>query len=209
MHIVDGALSGPVVLAGAGLALAGVALGLKQLDNERLPQVGVLSAVFFIASYIHLPLGFSSVHLMLHGLIGLALGWAAFPAILIALLLQAVFFGFGGFSVLGVNTFNIALPAVALFYLCRRGLAAGSGRSAALWGALAGGGAVALTSLMVAGSLALSGQAFWLAAKITLLAHIPVLIVEAFVTGYAVYLLRKVKPEFLQLSEIWQEQRYD
>lgn len=122
MHIVDGALSAPVLATGAVLSIAGVAIGLRKLDYNQLPQVGVLSAAFFVASYIHLPLGFSSVHLILNGLIGLTLGWVAFPALLVALLLQAVFFGFGGFLVLGVNAFNIAMPAVLVFYLCRKGL---------------------------------------------------------------------------------------
>ncbi|MBN3561705.1 cobalt transporter CbiM [Aliamphritea spongicola] len=203
MHIVDGALSEPVLAGGALLALAGVAYGLKKMDYEHLPQVGVLSAAFFIASYIHLPIGFSSVHLILNGLIGLALGWAAFPALLVALILQAVFFGFGGFLVLGVNTFNIALPAVMVYFLCRHGIAASSPRVAAIWGAIGGAGAVAVTTVMVAGSLALSGEAFWLAAKATLIAHIPVMLVEGFVTAAAVLLIRKVKPEFLHLAEDW------
>ncbi|WP_271270740.1 cobalt transporter CbiM [Aliamphritea hakodatensis] len=203
MHIVDGALSEPVLAGGALLALAGVAYGLKKMDYEHLPQVGVLSAAFFIASYIHLPIGFSSVHLILNGLIGLALGWAAFPALLVALILQAVFFGFGGFLVLGVNTFNIALPAVMVYFLCRHGIASSSPRVAAIWGAIGGAGAVAVTTVMVAGSLALSGEAFWLAAKATLIAHIPVMLVEGFVTAAAVLLIRKVKPEFLHLAEDW------
>lgn len=201
MHIVDGALSAPVLAGGAALAVAGVAYGLRRMDYDRLPQVGVLSAAFFVASYIHLPLGFSSVHLILNGLIGLALGWAAFPALLVALILQAVFFGFGGLLVLGVNTFNIALPAVLMFYLCRHGIANVSPRVSALWGAFGGAGAVALTTVMVAGSLALSGDAFWLAAQATLVAHIPVMLVEGFVTGAAVLLLRQVKPEFLNIDQ--------
>ncbi|RDE18252.1 cobalt transporter CbiM [Motiliproteus coralliicola] len=203
MHIVDGALSLPVLAGGAALALGGVAIGLKKMDYDHLPQVGVLSAAFFIASYIHLPLGFSSVHLILNGLIGLALGWAAFPALLVALILQAVFFGFGGFLVLGVNTFNIALPAVLVFYLCRGGIIAASPKVAALWGALGGASAIALTTILVAASLALSGEAFVLAAKATLIAHIPVMLVEGFVTGAAVLLIRQVKPEFLNISEEW------
>ncbi|WP_261841425.1 cobalt transporter CbiM [Aliamphritea ceti] len=203
MHIVDGALSEPVLAGGALLAIAGVAYGLKKMDYEHLPQVGVLSAAFFIASYIHLPIGFSSVHLILNGLIGLALGWAAFPALLVALILQAVFFGFGGFLVLGVNTVNIALPAVMVYFLCRHGIAASSPKVAAIWGAIGGAGAVAVTTVMVAGSLALSGEAFWLAAKATLIAHIPVMLVEGFVTAAAVLLIRKVKPEFLHLAEDW------
>ncbi|MFD1385076.1 cobalt transporter CbiM [Rhodanobacter aciditrophus] len=201
MHIVDGALSIPVVATGAILTLGGVALGLKKMDYDHLPQVGVLSAAFFIASYIHLPIGFSSVHLILNGLIGLALGWAAFPALLVALFLQAVFFGFGGFVVLGVNTLNIALPAVLMYYLCRHGISASSPKVAAVWGAIGGAGAIIVTTLMVALSLMMSGEAFVLAAKATFVAHIPVMVVEGFVTAAAVLLIRKVKPEFLGLDE--------
>ena len=128
---------------------------------------------------------------------------ASLCLLLVALILQAVFFGFGGFLVLGVNTFNIALPAVMVYFLCRHGIAASSPRVAAIWGAIGGAGAVAVTTVMVAGSLALSGEAFWLAAKATLIAHIPVMLVEGFVTAAAVLLIRKVKPEFLHLAEDW------
>ena len=201
MHIVDGALSVPVLATGAVFTAAGVALGLKKMDYDHLPQVGVLSAAFFIASYIHLPIGFSSVHLILNGLIGLALGWAAFPALLIALFLQAVFFGFGGFVVLGVNTLNIALPAVLVYYGCRYGIQSCSPKVAAIWGAIGGAGSIILTTLMVAVSLMLSGEGFALAAKATFIAHIPVMIIEGFVTASAVLLIRKVKPTFLGLDE--------
>ena len=60
MHIVDGALSDPVVIGGGLLTALGVAYGLKQLDTEKIPQTGILSATFFIASLIHVPLGPSS-----------------------------------------------------------------------------------------------------------------------------------------------------
>ncbi|PID42389.1 MAG: cobalamin biosynthesis protein CbiM [Gammaproteobacteria bacterium] len=201
MHIVDGALSVPVLAAGAVATVVGVAIGLKKLDYDHLPQVGILASAFFVASYIHLPVGFSSVHLILNGLIGVILGWAAFPALLVALLLQAVFFGFGGFLVLGVNTFNIAMPAVIVYYLCHRGIA--GQKHAAIWGGVAGAGAIFLTALFVALSLALSGDSFLLAAKATMVAHIPVMIVEGFVTAAAVVLVRKVKPELLNLPEDW------
>ena len=202
MHIVDGALAPEVLIGGAILALAGVAVGLKKLDYDHLPLVGVLSAAFFVASYIHLPVGFSSVHLILNGLIGVALGWAAFPALLVALILQAVFFGFGGFLVLGVNTFNIALPAVLVWYLCRPGIIRSkTPRGAAIWGGIGGALSVALTTLMVAGSLALSGEAFWLAAKATLVAHIPIIVVEGFVTAAAMMLISRVRPDFLHQLE--------
>ena len=96
MHIADGVLSGPVLAATGGLAVAGIAIGLSKMDYEKVPRVGILAAAFFTASLIHVPIGPSSAHLVLNGLIGFLLGWAAFPAVGIALLLQAIMFGFGG-----------------------------------------------------------------------------------------------------------------
>jgi cobalt/nickel transport system permease protein len=195
MHIVDGALSNPVVIAGALVAAGGIARGLKQLEVEKIPAAGVLSAAFFVASLIHVPVGPSSVHLILNGLAGLVLGWAAFPALFVGLLLQAVFFGFGGVTVLGVNTVLIAGPAVMVHYLCVPFIRAGVPGRAAIWGAIAGALSLALTAVMVAGALMLSGQEFWLGAKLVVLAHLPVMAVEAVLTGAAVYLMALVKPE--------------
>ncbi|MCW2310217.1 cobalt transporter CbiM [Rhodobium gokarnense] len=206
MHIVDGALTLPVVAGGAVVAAGGIALGLRSLTMEKIPAAGVLSATFFVASLIHVPIGPSSVHLIMNGLAGLVLGWAAFPALFIGLLLQAVFFGFGGLTVLGINTLNIALPAVIVYYLCRRGIAARSSAVAAGWGALGGGLAIALTTLLVALALSLSGDEYIPAAKLVFFAHVPVMAVEALLTGAAVLLAHRVKPElFDALSETEKE----
>ncbi len=196
MHIVDGVLSVPVLVAGTAAAATGIAWGMKQMAPERIPQVGLMSAAFFVASLVHVPIGPSSVHLILNGLAGIVLGWAAFPAIFTGLLMQAVFFGYGGVTVLGVNTLLMALPAVACFYLfglgCRRG-------SPAFWGAVAGALAIALSAAIVGMALALSGRAFVPAAKLVFVAHLPVMVVEAAVTAAAVALLHKVRPEMLPL----------
>ena len=85
MHISEGVLSAPVLLTGAALTAGGVAVGLKKMDSEKVPLVGVLSSAFFGASLIHVPVGPSAVHLVLNGLLGLLLGWSAFPAILVGL----------------------------------------------------------------------------------------------------------------------------
>ncbi|WP_293577101.1 cobalt transporter CbiM [Phaeobacter sp.] len=195
MHIVDGALSNPVVIGGAVAAVGGLALGLRSLPLERIPAAGVLSASFFVASLIHVPIGPSSVHLILNGLAGLVLGWAAFPALFVGLLLQAVFFGFGGLTVLGVNTVNIALPAVLVGMAIRPLLARGSPLYGAIWGGIGGGLAIAATTLAVAFSLMLSGDEFVVAAKLVFFAHIPVMGIEAVLTGAAIFLARRVKPE--------------
>ncbi|NDW54545.1 cobalt transporter CbiM [Aliiroseovarius sp. PrR006] len=201
MHIVDGALSNPVLLGGAALAVGGIAMGLKKLPLERIPAAGVLSASFFVASLIHVPIGPSSVHLILNGLAGLVLGWAAFPALFVGLLLQAVFFGFGGLTVLGVNAVNIAGPAVLAGLIFGRLVARGSPMQGAIWGGLGGGFAIAATTLAVAFSLALSGDEFIPAAKLVFVAHIPVIVIEALLSGAAIFLARRVKPELFAGSK--------
>lgn len=196
-HIPDGVLSAPVLVAGAAVSLAGCAYGLRRLEAERIPQVAVLSAVLFVAALVHFPVGPSSVHLILNGLTGIVLGWAAFPAILVALLLQAVLFGFGGLIVLGVNVANMALPAVlcgALFFAVAR-----SGRRRTIAAGLAGGLGVVLTALLVALALALSGREFVAAAKLVVFAHIPVAVIEVVFNAAVIGLLLRVKPELLSL----------
>lgn len=197
-HIPDGVLSNPVLVAGGILAAAGVARGLKELEPARVPKVALLSAVMFVASLVHFPVGPASVHLLLNGMAGILLGWAAFPALLAALLLQAVMFGFGGLLVLGVNTVNMAVPAVLAGLVFRR-LAGmpGDSRRTAIAAALCSGGAVLLTGLMVAGSLAASGREFQAAARLVVLTHLPVMGIEAVFASAAIGLLARVKPEAL------------
>ena len=206
MHIVDGALSTEVVVGGTILAVAGIGVGLRALTMERIPAAGVLSAAFFVASLVHVPVGPSSVHLIMNGLAGIVLGWAVFPALFIGLLLQAVFFGFGGITVLGVNTVNIALPAVIAYYVCRQGVASRAPAVAAAWGAVGGALAIALTTVVVGISLALTGEEFIPAAKLVFFAHIPVMVVEAMLTAAAVFLSHRVKPElFVAVSQTRKE----
>ncbi|HEX67536.1 MAG TPA: cobalt transporter CbiM, partial [bacterium] len=112
MHISEGVLSAPVLSTGAIITAAGTYLGIKNLKEEKIPQAALLSSAFFVASLIHVPVGPSSAHLVLNGLVGILLGWIAFPAILLGLFLQAILFQFGGLTTLGINTVNMALPAV-------------------------------------------------------------------------------------------------
>jgi len=197
MHISEGVLSAPVLAAGAVLSIAGVGIGLKKLDYEKIPEVGVLASVFFIASLIHVPIGPSAAHLVLSGLCGLLLGWAAFPAIFVGLTLQAVLFQYGGLTALGANTFNMAFPAVLLGLLCRRFLGSSNAAVRGVAAFIAGGGAILLSGLLVAASLVFTGESFVVAAKLTLLAHVPVMVIEGLLTIFAVEFIRGLKPEIL------------
>ncbi len=200
-HIPDGVLSAPVLVGGALFSASTLAVALRRLDYERIPHAAVLSAAFFVVSLISIPVGPGSVHLILNGLMGVVLGWAAVPAILVALVLQAVFFGFGGLLVLGVNCMNMALPALICSALYGRRLRAVDCRRPFLLGTLAGATGVLLTALMVSLSIALSSDVFMPAAKVILLTYIPLLIVEAAVTGAAISFVRRVSPEMLYAVE--------
>jgi cobalt/nickel transport system permease protein len=183
----------------AAAAVAGIARGLYKLDVDRVPRVGVLAAVFFVASLIHVPVGVSSAHLLLSGIVGLLLGWAAFPALAAALLLQAIVFHFGGIVSLGANVVNMAVPAVAAHYLFRRGLRrSGPGRPAFALGAAAGAFAVLGSGLMMSLSLYASGREFLVPAAGVLAAHVPVMIADGFVTGAAISFVARVRPELLR-----------
>jgi len=198
MHFPDGVLSTPVVITSGVAAVGGVAYGLRTIDYDRIPRVAVLAAAFFAASLIHVPVGPTSSHLLLNGMMGLLIGWAAFPALLVALLLQAVFFGFGGFTSLGANVLLMATPAILVYYLFgKRIRKTPSAKGLFSIGLLAGITAIIVTALLGSGLLFLSGKEFVGAVVAILLAHIPVAIIEGFVTGAILSFLHKVRPDIL------------
>ena len=196
MHISEGILSGPVLLSGAALAAAGTAVGLKQLDYDRIARTGMLSAAFFVASLIHVPIGPTSVHLILNGIVGLLLGWCAFPAILIALLLQALFFQFGGLTTLGVNTVIMALPAVVGYYLFSPFIT--KNNTITIISAYACGFfCVFLSALLVGAALMFTEKSFLEISTMVVVAHLPVMIIEGFITTFCVLFLKKVQPSMI------------
>ncbi len=197
MHISEGVLSAPVLLTGAGLTAIGTVIGLKKIDHDQLPTLGLFASVFFVASLIHVPLGPSSVHLILNGICGLLLGWSAFPAILVGLALQAVLFQFGGLTVLGVNTFNVAFPAVLLGGVCRNCLHSDYTPARSVCVFACGACSVLLTAVCVAVCLTATGESFSSAAMVVIIAHLPVAGIEGILTVLCVEFIRKVKPEIL------------
>jgi len=188
------------MMAGTGLfAAAGVAVGIRGMDYAEIPKVAMVSAVCFVASLVHVPIGPASAHLVLTGLTGLLLGWRAFPAIGVALLLQTVLFGFGGLTSWGANVLNMALPAVLCHYVFGYAMnRAKSGRFRFALATLAGGVGIAASGLMLAGTLYLCGREFLGAATAILAGHIPVIVVESIVTGSAVAFLFRVQPDILR-----------
>lgn len=203
MHIADGVLSAPVWITGFAAAAAIAALTTRHMDNEEIPKVSVVASAFFVATLIHFPVGASSIHLILNGLIGVVLGWRAFPAILLGLVLQAVIFQHGGVSVIGVNAVMIgggSLVAYAFWRLRRRirlpAFITERQRDVA-FGALAGAVGILSSGAVLATALATTGDAFLTSAKIVFWYHIPLMLIEGAVAGACVGFLLRVKPALL------------
>ena len=200
MHISEGVLSPSILITGGVIACAGTAIGLKKLNYDKVMGVSLLTSTFFVASLIHVPLGPGSVHLVLGGLMGILLGWSCFPAILVALFLQTIFFQYGGLVVLGANTTIMALPAVICFYLFRTWFKEnGRKRQAAAFAC--GFLSIFLSSLLMALALSFTDKGFLQASQLIIAAHLPLMFIEGIITMFTVSFLAKVQPEFLQIKE--------
>ena len=203
MHLSEGVLHTPVLLSGAALAIAGIAVGLRRLESENLPLTALFAAAFFVAGTIHVPVGIGSVHLILNGMAGLFLGWAVFPAFLIALLLQVIFFSFGGFAVLGVNLCVMAAPAVIVHYLFRSRLQPQMtlkdrllvGIGAGVIG-VGGAGALASFVLMLDG-----GKSYLDLVWLLLVSHVPVFILDSIISVGVITSLCKMYQAVLNRTE--------
>ena len=218
MHIPDGILPAPVSVA--GFATAGVATwySLHKINQRENPQEGVppaalLTAAFIVASWIHIPVPPTSVHLVLNGLLGVVLGYYAFPAILIGLFFQAILFQHGGLSTLGVNATMLGVPALlaCLLFRLRNGLwrrrarDTGGYRSlTAMFGFLGGAAGVGLAAMIALVLLIttipahLSAESERTAIYALILAHVPLMIIEGIFTALVVLFLQGVKPDLLE-----------
>lgn len=202
MHLSEGVLQPTTLIIGAVIAVGGIAMGLRKLPPERLPLTALFASVFFVASTIHIPVGIGSVHLILNGIAGLFLGWAVFPALLVALLLQALFFSFGGLTVLGINLCIMALPAVAVHYLFRHYLHLAPSRHQQILMGI-GAGVVGLGGAGLIGSLILAfdgGKSYADLIVLLIASHLPVFIVDSLISLGIVLTLAKMAPEFFRLK---------
>jgi cobalt/nickel transport system permease protein len=128
MHIPDGFLSGGVAAAAAVPALAAVAYGLRvadrDLDDERVPLLGVLAAFIFAVQMLNFPVaGGTSGHLLGATLAAVLVGpWLACVVMTVVLTAQAFVFADGGITALGANVLNMGvLGALLAGYAIRAG----------------------------------------------------------------------------------------
>ncbi len=112
MHLSDGILPIGVCLGGHALALGAVVLSSRNLEAREIPRMGIFSAALFSVSLLHIPLGGTSIHPGLYGLIGLLLGKRSIPVVYVTLLFQSLIFQHGGLLSLGANSLLIASGAL-------------------------------------------------------------------------------------------------
>ena len=211
MHIPDGIL--PTAVCVGGYATAGAAtwyalrkIGQKENPQEDIPKASLLTAAFFVASWIHIPVSPTSVHLVLNGLLGAVLGYYAFPAILIGLFFQAVMFQHGGLTTLGVNATVMGLPALLAYHLFR--LRYVFGKESRAWigglGFLAGAGGIGVAAIISMALLMTTIPAYLdvEAERASIyalgLGHVPLMVLEGIFTALVVLFLQRVKPELLK-----------
>ena len=196
MHISDGVLPVSVAVGAYALSAAVTAISVKKAKGDDLPKLAVVTASFFVASLLYVPLGPTSVHLLIPGLVGILLGSSAFIAIGLGLTLQCLLFQYGGLTALGANSLMMGIPAVIAGWMFQ--VIKGETISRHVFaGAVAGGLGTGLAAIILGFLLFLGGEDFLGVAKLALAAHIPVMIVEAAVAAFTVSFLFKVKPDLL------------
>ena len=212
MHIPDGIL--PLGISAVGYATGGAVTwySLRKITQKKhsrasIPKASLLTAAFFVASWIHIPVPPASVHLVLNGLLGAVLGYYAFPAILIGLFFQAVMFQHGGLTTLGVNATTMGVPALLAFFLfrLRRVVGMKSQWGAGVFGFLAGTAGVGIAALIAWGLLIttipahLDIEAERASIYALTLAHVPLIVLEGIFTALVALFLHRVKPELLEV----------
>lgn len=197
MHISEGFLSVQALAAGWAAAGVGIAFALKKTDMDKIVRVAAMSSVFFLASLLNVKIGPSSMHLSMLAPVGLVLGWGCFPAIAVALLLQAVLFQFGGILVLGVNITCMATPSLAVYLLFSKFVRGERKFFSAAASFAAGFAAIVFSSLLAALFIGMSDANLIATAKLLVWTHIPLAFAEGFITLFFAAFLRKVAPDFL------------
>jgi cobalt/nickel transport system permease protein len=201
MHIPDNFLSPPVWAALDAAAVPAVGLAIRragrELDESRVPLLGVMGAFVFAAQMINFPVGVgTSGHLVGGALLACVLGVAPASLVMTAIIaIQAIVFQDGGILALGANILNMAVVGVILGAWPYRTWKIASRNQAIFIGAF--------LSVMASGSLALaeltlSGIAMPRPLAFASLALFGVSgLIEGAITVSVVQALEKLNPRFV------------
>ncbi|MCK8817393.1 CbiM family transporter [Natroniella sulfidigena] len=193
MHLPDGVVREGVLLAsyGGSALLYYLSSRQKKADFKLVPKMSLVTAVLFVASLIHIPVGMTTVHFSFVGLAGILLGPLSFLSVLVALFLQLILFNHGGYSTLGVNTLNFAMGALSGYYIFRlRKNLEMNNFLEGVFAFLAGAGSMLVKVAVASVGLYLSDYPASVAISLTTV-HLPIFLGEGVVTALLVVALSK------------------
>jgi len=219
MHVPDGLMDPVVAAAGwieflTFLAVA-IFLSRSKTKERNLPRVAILSAGIFVAQMLNFPIGGGTTgHLIGAALFAIMVGPAlAIIGMTIVLLIQALMFGDGGVTALGLNAVNMAIIAPLTgwgAYTLIDPLLNGHGRTGrgisvaiAAWASVFVAAAACAGELLV--SYAISAGDYGIAANVSVPAmlgyHAVIGLGEAAITVGLVSYLRAISPELFSSAE--------
>jgi cobalt/nickel transport system permease protein len=208
MHIPDGFLSPEVAAACAVPAAGAVAYGLRrasrELDERRVPLLGVTAAFVFAVQMLNFPVaGGTSGHFLGAGLAAILVGpWVACLVMSVVLVTQSFVFADGGVTALGANILNMgvvgALVVGGLMLAAQRVLPNRRGAflavaGAGAWLAVVAGSAACALELAVSGTVPLGTV---LPAMLGV--HVLIGIGEAVITVAAVSAVLSTRPDVVK-----------
>jgi len=211
MHMAD-ALISPVVGGAMWAATAGVAAYSAKkvqndLDEQKIPLMGVMGAFVFATQMINftIPATGSSGHLGGGLLLAILLGpYAGFLAMASILVIQALFFADGGLLALGCNVFNLGFYSCFIAYpliykwIMRKGYSTGRIFTGAMLSAIIG---LQLGAFSVVLETLFSGKSelpFGTFVMLMQPIHLAIGVVEGLVTAAVVGFVWKARPEIIE-----------
>jgi len=203
------AVGGIMLAASAGAIAYCSAVVRKEMDERKVPLMGVLGAFLFAAQMINftIPATGSSGHLGGGLLLAVLLGpHAAFLTIASVLMVQALFFADGGLLALGCNIINLGIfPAFFAYPLVYRPIAGTNPSTfrilaASIAAGVAGlqlGALAVVLETTVSGISSLPFQAF---ISVMLPIHLGIGIIEGIVTAIIIGFVQKARPDIFAVT---------
>jgi len=200
-------VGGTMIAVAAGAVAYSVKKIQNEMDEKKIPLMGVMGAFVFAAQMINftIPGTGSSGHIGGGMLLAILLGpYAGFLAMASILLIQAFFFGDGGLLALGCNVFNLGFYTCFIAYpfiykwLTRKQVNSvrifAASMASTLIGLQMGAFSVAVQTFL-SGKTELPFEAFVLPMQ---LIHLAIGVIEGFVTYAVISFVWKARPELIE-----------
>jgi cobalt/nickel transport system permease protein len=205
MHIPDNFLSTPVWIALDAITIPAAGLMVRragrEMEDTRVPLMGVMGAFVFAAQMINFPVGLgTSGHLVGGALLACTLGVAPAALVMTAIIaIQAFVFQDGGVLALGANVFNMAIAGVLAGYLPMQLVGHKRRKQAIFVGAFLSvlvSASLALSELLISG-IAMPRPVLMLSLGLFVISAL----IEGAITVSVVGAIEKLNPSFVQKAE--------